>query len=348
MHILIMNGDRAGEQVELKPPKITIGRELDNDISLLVVGMSRYHAELELKPPSWILRDLGSTNGIKVNGSKIKHHYSVRDGDEIEIGRIKLKYDKTPLKKEDEPTVPKVIKGKMIERTKAEVQKTDKKQDTSIKAENSGNDTVEMKLDSIEPSTATSIGLTLKKPSNKNLQNEETPKKKVPQKEEKDNDDFEKSSEKQIKIEENNEDSERLKEEEAKAKIEVAKVAKIKKEEEQAKADQLKREEAKAKIEAAKAAKAKIESKPKLSLKKDTKEPEELEEQEESPKEELNEKETELEAQKRRLKELRKKREEMRKSHKNLPKIEKDKDLGDVATNTRNINKKAFMKFFDK
>ncbi len=343
MHILIMNGERAGEQIELTPPKVTIGRELDNDISLLVVGMSRYHAELELKPPSWILRDLRSTNGIKVNGRKIKHNYSVRDGDEIEIGRIKLKYDKTPLKKEDKPTAPKIIKGKMIERTKADLQKRDQKQETSIKAENSADDTVKMKLDDIKPSTATSIGLTLKKPSNKNMPNEDTPKK-----EEKDNNDFETTNEKHIKIEENNEDAERLKEEEAKAKIEVAKVAKIKKEEEQAKADQLKREEAKAKIESAKAAKAKIKSKPKLSLKKDTKEVKELEEQEESPKEEFKEKETELEAQKRRLKELRKKRAEMRKSHKNLPKIEKNKDLGDVATNTRNINKKAFMKFFDK
>ncbi len=273
MQLLIMNGERAGEHIELVPPKMSIGRELDNDISLLVIGMSRYHAELEFKPPSWILRDVGSTNGIKINGEKVNHNYSVRHDDEIEIGRIKLKYDKTPVKKEEKKPEKKVIKAKLI--TKPNAEKTEVQEESiSNPAKELKSETVVIEMPKEDSSSATSID---------------------------------------IKADMKAEDE--------------ALVAKFK-------ADA----EAKADIEA----KVEKNAKPKLSLKKEPIQKEEPK-SEEQPKEE-----SELDAQKRRLSELRKKRSKMKQTNKNLPPINKDAKIEDVATNTRNINKKAFQKFFDK
>ncbi len=47
MNLYFLNGKRQGEQWELVPPGICIGRESDNDIQLLTGGVSRYHAKLE-------------------------------------------------------------------------------------------------------------------------------------------------------------------------------------------------------------------------------------------------------------------------------------------------------------
>jgi hypothetical protein len=66
----------------------TLGRSREADIVLEDTNVSRIHAEVRPSGGSWIVRDLGSTNGVKVNGRRVDpaRPQSVRDGDVIELG----------------------------------------------------------------------------------------------------------------------------------------------------------------------------------------------------------------------------------------------------------------------
>jgi hypothetical protein len=66
----------------------TLGRSRDADIVLDDANVSRKHAEVRPSGGSWIVRDLGSTNGVKVNGRRLDpiRPQSIKPGDVIELG----------------------------------------------------------------------------------------------------------------------------------------------------------------------------------------------------------------------------------------------------------------------
>jgi hypothetical protein len=71
----------------------TIGRSRDCDIVLDDAGASRRHAEIRPDPAGWTLRDLGSTNGVRVNGRAIHGTQSLRQGDRVEIGSTEIVFE---------------------------------------------------------------------------------------------------------------------------------------------------------------------------------------------------------------------------------------------------------------
>src|ERR1039457_7690997 len=48
-----------------------VGRDLDCDIPLASRSVSRRHALVEKTPNGWVVRDLGSANGTRVNGARV-------------------------------------------------------------------------------------------------------------------------------------------------------------------------------------------------------------------------------------------------------------------------------------
>jgi hypothetical protein len=62
-----------------------LGRQADNDLVVTDPGVSRHHAEVTNERGTCTLRDLGSTNGTLVNGTRVREH-ALRDGDRIQIG----------------------------------------------------------------------------------------------------------------------------------------------------------------------------------------------------------------------------------------------------------------------
>ena len=87
MKISFDNGPRCGEEIEFELPEITVGREEDNVLRVPAAGVSRYHGVIQRAASgSWLVRDLGSTNGIKVNGVKIAGEKELAEGDSVEFG----------------------------------------------------------------------------------------------------------------------------------------------------------------------------------------------------------------------------------------------------------------------
>ena len=80
--------DRGHVYQDLDLP-ITVGREEGNDIQLNDERISRFHAKIQLDHDRMVLTDLGSTNGIKVNGEDIQLRI-LRYGDLISVGRSVL------------------------------------------------------------------------------------------------------------------------------------------------------------------------------------------------------------------------------------------------------------------
>jgi ABC transport system ATP-binding/permease protein len=70
--------------------EITIGRQEGNTIRLTERNVSRRHARLIRNNGSIVVEDLGSSNGIRINGERITGRSPVRDGDLIQIGDYDL------------------------------------------------------------------------------------------------------------------------------------------------------------------------------------------------------------------------------------------------------------------
>jgi hypothetical protein len=77
----------------LEGPRATIGRSKDADCVLRDPNVSRRHAELRRSPQGdWTIADLGSTNGIKVNGRRVGST-RLASGDQVTIGTTTFLFD---------------------------------------------------------------------------------------------------------------------------------------------------------------------------------------------------------------------------------------------------------------
>src|SRR5205823_1664017 len=65
---------------------VTLGRAADNQIVLRHPRRRRYHAPIDRLGARVRLRDLRSTNGVFVNGQRIKGDAWLKQGDEIRLG----------------------------------------------------------------------------------------------------------------------------------------------------------------------------------------------------------------------------------------------------------------------
>lgn len=61
----------GGDPIPLLREQMTLGRRDSCDISLKFPNVSGLHCELAYRNGHWIIKDMGSTNGLKVNGVKV-------------------------------------------------------------------------------------------------------------------------------------------------------------------------------------------------------------------------------------------------------------------------------------
>jgi hypothetical protein len=82
----------GGRRNVLSGSRVVIGRSREADIVLQDPNVSRRHAELRREDGGWQIVDLGSTNGIKVNGRRVDHQ-PLGAGDQITIGVTDLTFE---------------------------------------------------------------------------------------------------------------------------------------------------------------------------------------------------------------------------------------------------------------
>jgi len=68
--------------------RFTIGRTRDCDLCLADLSVSRMHALLVRREDGWVLSDLGSHNGTRLNGWLVREPVQVRAGDRVEFGSM--------------------------------------------------------------------------------------------------------------------------------------------------------------------------------------------------------------------------------------------------------------------
>jgi hypothetical protein len=83
----------AGEHHELPAHPVTLGRSKDCDIRLADPNVSRRHAEIRPDGDSWTVVDLGSTNGIEVDGRRVKE-LALTDGARFTLGTTEISFSR--------------------------------------------------------------------------------------------------------------------------------------------------------------------------------------------------------------------------------------------------------------
>lgn len=81
---------QVAEVVPLSEQRMIVGTLLSNHVVLRASGVDPIHAMLEEENGDWLLTDLGSSTGVKVNGKKVDVETKLKAGDRIEIGGVAL------------------------------------------------------------------------------------------------------------------------------------------------------------------------------------------------------------------------------------------------------------------
>jgi uncharacterized coiled-coil protein SlyX len=79
----------------LLPPRTSIGRTPDNDLQLRENYISRAHAVVKLGTDNAIIEDLGSRNGVFVNGHRVRREL-LHHGDELVLGKARFRFEVLP------------------------------------------------------------------------------------------------------------------------------------------------------------------------------------------------------------------------------------------------------------
>ena len=88
-HVIVTEGSNVGERAELDQAPILIGRGSDAAIRLDDDYVSTRHARIAASGDQWFVEDLGSTNGMLIDGHKVSKA-GVRDGSQVRIGNTTM------------------------------------------------------------------------------------------------------------------------------------------------------------------------------------------------------------------------------------------------------------------
>ena len=88
--LVVTEGPLRGTIISLTESAVVIGRASDSTLVLDDDFASARHARLTPGPEGWVVEDLGSTNGTRVNGQALEHPAMAVEGTSIQIGKTAL------------------------------------------------------------------------------------------------------------------------------------------------------------------------------------------------------------------------------------------------------------------
>jgi hypothetical protein len=84
----------AGRKHEVTATSVVLGRSREADVRVADVNVSRRHAELRQEGAGYWIVDLGSTNGLEVNGKRVDRA-RMRNGDRITLGSTEVVFGRS-------------------------------------------------------------------------------------------------------------------------------------------------------------------------------------------------------------------------------------------------------------
>lgn len=87
----------GGDPIPLLKNQLTVGRRESCDIVLRFANVSGRHCELQIEDGFWTVRDLGSSNGIKVNGTRVSDQ-RLEPGDVLSVAKHQFEVVYEPAK----------------------------------------------------------------------------------------------------------------------------------------------------------------------------------------------------------------------------------------------------------
>ncbi len=89
--LTVLTGPASGMEHVLGSERVVVGRGPGADVAIADDSMSRQHALFELEADGWHVSDLGSTNGLCINGA-VLGAAPLKHGDKIRLGTVELQY----------------------------------------------------------------------------------------------------------------------------------------------------------------------------------------------------------------------------------------------------------------
>jgi len=92
VHLIVASGSRQGQVIPVSAEKFIIGRATDCHLKAKSELISRYHCAI-LVGSEVTVRDLGSRNGVRLNGEKITAEQRLKNGDTLVLGPLEFHVD---------------------------------------------------------------------------------------------------------------------------------------------------------------------------------------------------------------------------------------------------------------
>ena len=90
--IRVLRGFYAGLEIPFDRGRLVIGRGKGANVLIAEPTISRWHAAFGCHGPGFLVEDLGSTNGTRVNGVRCQRA-ELTNGDEIQMGKLLLRVE---------------------------------------------------------------------------------------------------------------------------------------------------------------------------------------------------------------------------------------------------------------
>jgi serine phosphatase RsbU (regulator of sigma subunit) len=119
---VIEEGDCQGMVFPLHEKVVSIGRGPDNAIQIIDSRMSRRHALVMFNSGSWIVRDMGSKNGVMLNDAQLQVDQLLANGDRLTIGDTVLVFEQDGRVAD---TSPGVAAGMRVQKDNSEITPSD-------------------------------------------------------------------------------------------------------------------------------------------------------------------------------------------------------------------------------
>ncbi|MDY7231836.1 FHA domain-containing protein [Hyalangium rubrum] len=164
----IAEGKDAGKEFEFDQDSVLIGRTPECDVVLYDAGVSRKHCRIFSEGDGYIIEDMGSANGTKVNGTPVKTQ-PLNDGDQITLGPVVFAFMAMASEMAEEPNTDAAIAAPPAEENSTrivpldQVKKRQKNKGEALKPE--GADAEPEKLGELQRSATRAAGMPAVRPA---------------------------------------------------------------------------------------------------------------------------------------------------------------------------------------